>query len=154
MLLLGTVMDIPFPGTSADSPQCDLSYTVLFNNGSTTSIPLWDMASLIPPPPVNPFSGGDSLSSQDFLLLPFLCINSKITYKYDGQYHKGYLTKREGSYRFFFKSHFNKQKEDWGVDLPNLVMNWVDLCVEGVLIPWSRLAHISPLAFFVRSHDL
>jgi hypothetical protein len=40
MFLSGMVMDIPFPGTSADSPPCDLSYTVLFNNGSTVSIPL------------------------------------------------------------------------------------------------------------------
>jgi hypothetical protein len=63
MLLLGTVMGIPFPAMSADSPPCILSYTVLFNNGSTVSIPLQDMASLIPPPPVNPSSLGDSLSS-------------------------------------------------------------------------------------------
>jgi hypothetical protein len=72
MLLSGTVMDIPFPGTSADSPPSNLSYMVLFDNGSTTSIPLQDMASLIPPPPVNPSSVGDSSSSQDSLLPPFL----------------------------------------------------------------------------------
>jgi hypothetical protein len=74
MLLLGMVMDIPFPGMSADSPPCKLSYMVLFINGSTTSIVLQDMASLIHPPPVNPSSVGDSLSSQDSLLTPFLCI--------------------------------------------------------------------------------
>jgi hypothetical protein len=85
MLLLGMVMDIPFPGMSADSPPCNLSYMVLFNNGSTTSIPLQDMALLIPPPPINPTSVGDSLSSQDSLLPPFLCINSKITYEHEGQ---------------------------------------------------------------------
>jgi hypothetical protein len=84
------------------------------------------MASLIPPPPVNPSSVGDS---------HLLCINSKITYKHKGQYHKGYLTKRDSSYWFSFKSHVKKKKEDWGVNLLNLVINWVDLCAKGVLIP-------------------
>jgi hypothetical protein len=75
MLLSGTVMDITFPGMSTDSPPCNFSYTVLFDNGSTMSIPLQDMALLIPPPPVNPSSVGDFLSPQDFFLPPFLCIN-------------------------------------------------------------------------------
>jgi hypothetical protein len=135
LLLLGMVMDIPFPGTSADSPPHNLSYMALLDDGSTASIPLQDMASLIPPPPVNPSSVGDSLSSQDSLLLPFLCINSKIMYKHKRQYHKGYLMKHDSSYWFSFKSHVNKKKEDWGFDLPNLAINWVDLCVKGVLIP-------------------
>jgi hypothetical protein len=47
--------------------------------------------------------------------------------------------KRNSSYLFSFKSHFNKRKEDWGINSPNLVMNWVDLCVKGILIP----GHIS-----------
>jgi hypothetical protein len=128
-------MDIPFPGESTDSPPSDLSYTVLFDNGSTASILLQDMASLIPPPPVHPSSVGDSLSSQDSILPPFLCINSKITYEHEGQYHKGYLTKRNDSYWFSFKSYVTKKKKDWGVNLPNLVINWVDLCIESILIP-------------------
>jgi hypothetical protein len=90
-------MDIPFPGPSADSPPSNLSYRVLFDNGSTAPIPLQDMASLIPPPLVNTSSVGDSLSSQDSLLPPFLHINSNITYKHEGQYHKGYLTKHNGN---------------------------------------------------------
>jgi hypothetical protein len=116
MLLSGMVMDIPFLGMSADSPPHDLSYEVLFDNSSTASIPLQDMALLIPPPPVNPSSVGDSLSSQDSLHLLFLCINSKITYEHEGQYHKGYLTKLDSSYWFLFKLQVNKKKEDWGVD--------------------------------------
>jgi hypothetical protein len=44
-------------------------------------------------------------------------------------------------YWFLFESHVNKQKEDWGDDLPNLVMNQVDLCVEGVLIP-GHVSHM------------
>jgi hypothetical protein len=38
-----------------------------------------------------------------------------------------------------YKSHVNKRKEDWSVPLPNLPTTWVDLCVEGVLLP----GHIS-----------
>jgi hypothetical protein len=56
-------------------------------------------------------------------------------YKHDGQYHKGYLRKRDGIFRFIFKSHINKRKEDWGGDLPNLPITWVDMCVEAVFIP-------------------
>jgi hypothetical protein len=51
MLLAGTVMDIPFlldPSGDASIPN----YTLLFNNGSSASIPLEQMASLIPPPPI------------------------------------------------------------------------------------------------------
>jgi hypothetical protein len=72
MLLSGTIMDISFPATSPDSPPSKFSYTVLFNNGTTMSIPLQDMALLIPPPPVDPLHNGDSSSSQDSLLLHFL----------------------------------------------------------------------------------
>jgi hypothetical protein len=50
-LVAGTFMDIPFPvsPSEADSLQ---SYTILFNNGTTASVPLNEMAGLIPPPPV------------------------------------------------------------------------------------------------------
>jgi hypothetical protein len=52
ILLSGTVMYIPFPATSLapDILSTDLNYTILFDNGTTSSIPLWlwDMASLIP----------------------------------------------------------------------------------------------------------
>jgi hypothetical protein len=34
----------------------------------------------------------------------------------------------------------NKRKEDWGVGLPNLPQTWVDLCVEGILLP-GHVAH-------------
>ncbi len=45
-----------------------------------------------------------------------------------------------GVYRFSFKSHVNKRKEDWGVPLPNLPSTWVNLCVEGILHP-GHVAH-------------
>jgi hypothetical protein len=48
ILLSSTVMDIPFPATSLspDSLSMDLNYTILFNNGTTSSIPLQEMASV------------------------------------------------------------------------------------------------------------
>jgi hypothetical protein len=105
-------MDIPFLATSLspDSLSMDLNYTILFDNSTISSIPCQEMASLIPPPPVGPLIG-DTSSYQDSLLPPFLRVNSKITNKWDGQYHKGYLTKHDGTYRFSFKSHVNKCSE-------------------------------------------
>jgi len=41
----------------------------------------------------------------------------------------------DGVYQFIFKSHANKCKEEWGVNLPNFPTTWVDLCVEGILVP-------------------
>jgi hypothetical protein len=58
-LLSGTVMDIPFPASSSNSPPSKLSFTVLFDSSTTTSIPLQDIALLIPPPPVDPLPNGD-----------------------------------------------------------------------------------------------
>jgi hypothetical protein len=74
MLISGTVMDIPFPVNVSDSSEdkMDLSYTILFDNGTTASIPLSQMASLIPPPPVTPTTTDGAGS----LLPPFLCLNS------------------------------------------------------------------------------
>ncbi len=127
-------MDIPSFSTvssSDDSSDPSYSYTILFDNGTSASIPLREMASIIPKLPVDI----DSSDSQDSLLPPFLRLDSKITYEHDGQYHKGFLDKRQGIYRFIFKSHANKCKEEWGVDLPNLPTTWVNLCVEGIFVP-------------------
>ena len=135
ILVSGTVMDIPFPVDISNpaTDSSDLPYTILLNKGTTDSIPLSQMANLIPPPPVS-LTASDTTES---LLPPFLHLNSCITYEHDGQYHKGYLGHLYGVYRFSFKSHVNKQKqkEDWGIPLPNLTSNWVNLCVEGVLLP-------------------
>jgi hypothetical protein len=128
-------MDIPFP-PSVSSPDDDFSYTILFDNGTSASVPLREMSNLIPPPPITSSPADDETS----LLPPFLQLNSKITYEHDGQFHKGYLGQKDGVYRFSFKSHVNKRKEDWGVPLPNLPSTWVNLCVEGILIP-GHVAH-------------
>ena len=74
------------------------------------------MASLIPASPVDVAA----CDSQDSLLPPFLGLNSKIPYKHDDQYHKGYLGKCDGVFQFIYKSHVKKRKQDWGVDLPQL----------------------------------
>ncbi len=102
------------------------------------------MAPIIPKPPVDI----DSFDFQDSLLPPFLRLNSKITYKHDGQYHNGFLGKPDGVYHFVFKSHANKRKEEWGVNLPNLPTTWVDLCAEDILVP----GHVSQ-SFLCPSHS-
>ncbi len=134
-LLAGTVIDIPFP-LDPSSDTSILNYTILFDDGSTASIPLEQMAGIIPPPPIN-VDDSDSTAS---LLPPFLRLNSKITFEHESQYHKGFLRQCNEIYSFVFKSHVNKRKEDWSVPLPNLLTTWMDLCVEGVLLP-SHISH-------------
>jgi hypothetical protein len=91
MLLVGTVMDIPLVIAPSDSP----SYQILFNNGTSASIPLTDVPSLIPAPPLLMSAPTDSSTEHSFsLLLPFLSINSWITYEHKGAYHKGFLTRK------------------------------------------------------------
>ena len=108
-------MDIPFPDNLLlySTPL----YSILFDKGTTMSIPLLEMAVIIPKPPVDVSSS----DSQDSLLPPFLCLNLKITYKHNKQYHKGFLGIKDGVHWFVFKSHVNKHKDDWGVALPNLL---------------------------------
>jgi hypothetical protein len=118
-------------------------------------VPLSEMASIIPSLTVR-----DSIDNNSQPLLPpFLQLNSKIAYEHDRQFHKGYLGLQNGVYQFMFKSHVNKHEVDWDVDLPNFPQTWVDLCVEGVLVP-GHVAHtflcvpssnstINPVAFFV-----
>ena len=138
MLLAGTVMDIPISTDTSGSP----SYQILFDNGTSALVPLSEMASSIPTAPV-PVSDASDISpvGSSALLPPFLSVNSRITYEHEGAYHKGYLTRTSsGTYRFSFKTHVKKKSEDWGVDLPNLPYNWVDLCTEGILVP-GHVAH-------------
>jgi hypothetical protein len=54
------------------------------------------MADIIPKPLVNIATS----NSQDSLLPWFLCLNSKINYEHDRQYHKGYLGLQDGVYWF------------------------------------------------------
>ncbi len=118
MLLAGTVMDIPLHS----DPDGLAMHLILFNNGTSASFPLADMASLIPSPPIS----GDGLSipssdNDSLLLPPFLQIGSRITYEHKGTHHKGFLTCNNcGTYCFSFKAHIKKKSEDWGADIPNL----------------------------------
>ncbi len=132
-------------------------------------IPLAEMSSLIPTPPIfNHVSPSQSSSSG--LLPPFLAVGRHIMYEHEGTYHKGYLTKTPtGTYHFSFKTHVKKKSKDWGVDLLNLPFTWVDLCTEGILLPWhfahsfiwppslapssSTFDHVASLASAVNSHQ-
>jgi hypothetical protein len=93
ILLAGTIMDIPLSGVISESSKAPL-YTNLFDNGTTASVPLSKMASIIPSPPVRDGVNDDSQP----LLPPFLQLNSKITYEHDEQFHKGYLGLWNGVY--------------------------------------------------------
>jgi hypothetical protein len=144
-------MDIPLNPTT--SPQ----YLVLFEDGSTKSVSAKDMPSFIPKPPTTP-----SDPSSSHLLPPFLCINSKISFDHEGQYHKGYLTKSpDGEYLFAYKSHVNKKQPDLTVPLPNLPTTWQDLCAKGILYPGHSISSLtrdttssSTLANFVSAASL
>jgi hypothetical protein len=109
LLLAGTVvvMDIPLSVNTSGSPL----YQILSDNGTTASIPLAETSSLIPPPPIF----DDSPTSQSLgpsLLPPFLAVGSQITYKHEGIYHTGYLTKTTaGTYHFNFKMHVKKKSK-------------------------------------------
>ena len=97
-------MDIPFSRVVLESSNAPL-YTILFENGTTSSVPLSEMASLIPSPLVH----DDINVGSQALLPPFLQLNSKITYKHDKQFHKGFLGIRNGVYFFIFTSQANKR---------------------------------------------
>jgi hypothetical protein len=147
MLLAGTVMDIPLHS----DPDGLAMYLILFDNGTSASFPLADMASLIPIPPI--LGDGLSMPSSDkdsLLLPPFLQVGSPITYEHERTYHKGFLARNNcGTYHFSFKTHIKKKSEDWGVDIPNLPFTWVDLCTEGVLLP----GHVAHSFIHSLSHD-
>jgi hypothetical protein len=81
MLLAGMVMDIPLHS----DPDGLAMYLILFNNRTSTSFSLADMASLISRPLI--LGGGLSIpsSNNDSLLLPpFLQIGRCITYEHEG----------------------------------------------------------------------
>ena len=91
---------------------------------------------MIPAPPVLMTYPADSLPAHSSLLLPFLFVDSWIIFEHKGAYHKGFLTRKPcGTYRFSFKTHVQKKSEDWGVNIPNQLFSWADLCTKGVLIP-------------------
>lgn len=126
----GTVMDVPLTPAATADKQCDMKYTVLFDDGTSASVPLSQMADLIPKPPMGL---EDNLDGSG--LPPFFQEGSKITYEHVGTYVKGYLKNVNGVYRFSYKSHPNKRSEEWGVNLPNLRHTWAQLCTESILVP-------------------
>ncbi len=84
MLLAGTVMDISL----LMAPLGSTLYHILFDNGTLASIPFAEMESLIPAPPLPSSTPTDSSSNvSSALLLPFLSVNSQITYEHNSTYH-------------------------------------------------------------------
>jgi hypothetical protein len=67
ILVAGTVMDIPFAGDVLYSSNT-VTYTILFNDGKTSSVPLLGIASITPSPPVQDTVGNNTYA----LLSPFL----------------------------------------------------------------------------------
>jgi hypothetical protein len=134
----GTVMDISL------DPTTSLHYLIQFDNSTTKLIPASKMPSLIP-------KSHNTTFHSSHLLPPFLHLNSKITFKHEGRFHKGYLTKSpEGTFCFSYKSHIIKKHPDWSVPLPNLPSTWHDLCTDIILLPahsvtsfiWDKSANI------------
>ncbi len=76
MLLVSTVMDIPFL-SSGFGDELTYNYMVLFNNVTTASIPISEMALIV----LVPLVEVGALDSQDSLLPLFLQLNAKIIYK-------------------------------------------------------------------------
>jgi hypothetical protein len=65
------------------------------------------MADLIPPPTVT----SSTVACANTLLLPFLCLNSCITFEHDkGQYHKEYLGQHGSIYLFSYLTSINARK--------------------------------------------
>ena len=71
MLLAGAVMDIPFTTDVLDATS-NISYTNLFDNGTSASIPLSEMASLIPA------CGGYLVREANDLFVPFDKVGSSV----------------------------------------------------------------------------
>ena len=64
-------MGIPFPTDVSDSSS-NISYTILFDNGTSASIPLSEMASLIPA------CGGYLVREANDLFVPFDKVGSSV----------------------------------------------------------------------------
>ncbi len=136
-------------------------YLILFDNGTSASIPLDDMASLIPSPPVL----GDALSTpstndDSSLLLPFLQIGSRITYEHVREYHKGFLTRNtSGTYRFSFKHILRKSLKTGVWTFPtclSLGLTYAQrvFCSRAMLLIHSFVHHQTIIALLLRHHSL
>ncbi len=123
ILLAGTVMYIPFSGVFLESCDAPL-YTILFDNGTISSVLLSEMASLIPSPPVH----DDINAGSQALLPPFLQSISKITYKHDGQFHKGFLGIKNGVY-CFISNHMSTSVRKTGAPINPISLRIGSICV-------------------------
>ena len=123
----GTVMDIPMPSDEQGGVQ---KYIIQYDDGTSSEVDLSDMPSIAQLPPASPVEDDSKRG-----LPPWLFPNSKVTYEYQGEYHKGYIGVKDGVYRFSYKRHPNVRDEEWGVELRDFPSTWVQLNQEGVLLP-------------------
>ena len=129
----GTVMDIPLDPTVPDDEK---SYLIQFDDAATLPVKLTDMPLLIPhrPSPIIDDTAHDQSLPADFQL------GKKVTYEVDGVWHKGFMGKRDGVYRFSYKRHSNCKNEEWGVNLFDLHANWSDLMLNNQLVPGHKMS--------------
>ena len=81
------------------------------------------------------------MSDRLHLLPPVLCLNLKIMFEHEGQYHTGFFTPADnGVYCFSYKSHINKKHPHWSNPLPNLTSTWHKLCLDSILIPGHNIS--------------
>ena len=124
-------MDIPLSGAPEDGTQ---KYLVQFDDGTSTEVPLVDMPTIAQQPPASPVEDDGRRDLPEWLFP-----NSKVTFEYQGEYHKGYVGVKDGVYRFSYKRHPNVRQEEWGVPIPDLRSNWTQLNRESVLL----LGHVA-----------
>ena len=126
---MGTVVDIPLDSSQPDEAK---AYLIQFDDSTSKSVLASDMPLLVVKPPVV------DQPERDSQLPRFLQVGEKITFEHDGQYHKGYLGRKDGVYRFSYKRDPRCKHEEWGVPLPDLPHTWTELCVDGSLSPGHK----------------
>ena len=134
-------------GTVAVIPIChDMftragsTYLIDFDDGKREEVLFKHMHQYLPKSALSDLSE----NSQTASLPPFLQSGSKVSFERDGAYLKGTLIKQDnGIMRFVHKRHTNSKREEFGQDLPTIVRDWPEWCVEGKLIPGHTLASSS-----------
>ena len=74
-------------------------------------------------------------------LPPFLQDGSKVSLDKDGVYLKGKIVKQgNGTMCFVHKRHPNARREEFGCDLPTILLDWTEWCVTGYLVPGHKIS--------------
>ena len=143
----GTIQNVPLPFstlmssasnpdntssiTSADEQSTE--YTVLLDNGTTTTISFEDLTS-----DSHRESSSDSppIPNSHSNLPHFLQSGCKVTMDHDGAYHKGYIyCSPEGGYQFVVYRNHRSNSIDFSVPLHNFKQSWSTLVGEDIIFP-------------------